>query len=255
MKSNNPFINKAFEKSTIGNIQSNSQYNFTSIEESMTINGTMNKSFILLGLLIFSAYFTWNFYPSFPVSPNIILIGSGLIGFGLVLISVFKTHLSPYLAPAYAIVEGVFVGSISLFFNQLYPGIVVNAVAATSVTFLTMFLLYRTGIVKATEKFKSVVIGATIAIAAFYLMNMILQFVFKIEPITSGNSWLSIGISAVVVVVAALNLILDFDTIEKGAEMNSPKYMEWYASMGLMITLIWLYLEILRLLSKLSSRD
>ena len=255
MKSNNPFINKAFEKSVDGSIQTGSNFLTHSIGETMTVSGTINKSFILLAMLVASAYFTWNFFPAFPFSPTVILIGSGIIGFVLVLISVFKANLSPYLAPAYAVVEGVFVGAISLFFNQLYPGIVVNAVAATMITFLTMFVLYRTGVVKATEKFKSVVIGATLAIGAFYLMNLVLYFVFKIEPISSGNSWLSIGISAVVVVVAALNLILDFDTIEQGTEMQAPKYMEWYASMGLMITLVWLYLEILRLLSKLNSRD
>ncbi len=256
MKSNNPFIKKGFDKTIDGNIQINgTSFLDSSFEETMTVKGTINKSFLLLGLLMVSAYFAWTLMPTLPVPPNVLLIGSAIIGFVLVLVSVFKPTASPYIAPAYAIVEGVFLGGISLFFNQLYPGIVINAVGATLITFLTMFLLYRTGVVRATEKFKSVVIGATIAIGAFYLMNFALSFFLKIEPISNGNSWLSIGISAVVVVVAALNLILDFDTIEQGAENNAPKYMEWFSAMGLMITLVWLYLEILRLLSKLSSRD
>ncbi|MFA9290791.1 MAG: Bax inhibitor-1/YccA family protein [Solirubrobacteraceae bacterium] len=254
MKSNNPFLNRGlentnFSQSTVIDITHNNDTNI------MTLNGTMNKSFILLTLLISSAYFAWNYLPALTGNSNIFLYSSAIIGFILVIISTFKPQASPFLAPAYALVEGVFLGSISMYFNALYPGIVLNAVMATFVTFITMFALYRTRIIVASEKFKSVVIGATMAIAAFYLMNMVLRFFFNVSPISEGNSLLSIGISAVVVVVAALNLILDFDSIEQGSKSNLPKYMEWYSSMGLMITLVWLYLEILRLLSKLSSRD
>jgi uncharacterized YccA/Bax inhibitor family protein len=255
MNSNNPFLNKAFDKSKEGNIQINQTIFINDSDNAMTIGGTMNKSFILLGLLMFSAYFTWTNIASFPFPPMAVIIGSAILAFGLVLISAFKPTASPYIAPSYALFEGVFLGSISLFFNQMYPGIVLNAVCATMITFITMFLLYRTGVVRATEKFKSVVIGATLAIGVFYLMNLILFFVFKIEPISWGNSWLSIGISVFVVIIAALNLILDFDAIEEGSKNSMPKYMEWYSAMGLMITLVWLYIEILRLLSKLNSRD
>jgi uncharacterized YccA/Bax inhibitor family protein len=182
-------------------------------------------------------------------------IGGAIVGFVLVLISAFKPNLSPYLAPGYALFEGLFIGGISAIFEAMYPGIVINAVGATLVTFLVCLGLYKFRIVKVTEQFKSVVIAATLAIATYYLISWIVSMFINYQPVHHGNSMMSIGISIFVIVIAALNLFLDFDQIEKGVEQRMPKFMEWYGAMGLMVTLVWLYIEFLRLLSKFASRD
>ena len=143
----------------------------------------------------------------------------------------------------------------SAFFEASYPGLVIQAVGGTFVTFLVCFALYTYTIVKVNEKFKSIVIAATLAIGVYYLVSWLLSMFTSFQPVHYGNSLMSIGISVFVIVIAALNLFLDFDQIEKGAQEKMPKYMEWYGAMGLMITLVWLYIEFLRLLSKLSSRD
>jgi uncharacterized YccA/Bax inhibitor family protein len=170
------------------------------------------------------------------------------------LIATFKPQSSGYLAPGYAIFEGLFIGGISAIFEVMYPGIVIQAVSCTFVTFMVCFGLYKYEIVKVNEKFRSVVIAATLAIATYYLISWLLTLFTSFQPVHHGNSMMSIGISAIVIIVAALNLFLDFDQIEKGVQQKMPKYMEWYGAMGLMITLVWLYIEFLRLLSKLSSR-
>jgi uncharacterized YccA/Bax inhibitor family protein len=185
----------------------------------------------------------------------IFTIGGGIVGLILVLIASFKPTTSPYTAPAYALFEGLFIGGLSAVFEAMYPGLVIQAVSATFITFLVCFGLYKYNIVKVTETFKSVVIGATMAIFAFYLISWIASMFMTFQPIHQGNSLMSIGISVFVIIVAALNLFLDFDMIEKGSKTGAPKYMEWFASMGLMITLVWLYVEFLRLFAKLSSRD
>jgi uncharacterized YccA/Bax inhibitor family protein len=171
------------------------------------------------------------------------------------LIAAFKPQLSPYLAPGYAVFEGLFIGAISAIFEAKYPGIVLQAVGATFVTFLVCFGLYKYKIVKVTEQFKSVVIAATLAIATYYLISWIFSMFTSFTPVHYDNSLMSIGISAFVIIIAALNLFLDFDRIEQGVAQKMPKYMEWYGAMGLIITLVWLYIEFLRLLSKLSSKD
>lgn len=257
MNSNNPFFkNKQFDKPQT--VQVDEQGNRSSVlidyNDTMTISGTINKSFILLGLLVASAALTWMLTDS-GYNPMPLLIGGAVVGLILVLVASFKPHLSGYLAPGYALFEGLFIGALSALFEAMYPGIVIQAVGATFTTFLVCFLLYKYQVVKVTEKFKSVVIGATITIAIYYLITWLLSMFTSFQAAHYGNSWMSIGISVFVIVIAALNLFLDFDQIEKGAERQMPKYMEWFSAMGLMITLVWLYVEFLRLLSKLSSRD
>lgn len=257
MNSSNPFFkNKEFNKPQT--VQVDEQGNRSSVlidyNETMTISGTINKSFILLGLLVATAALTWILTDS-GYNPMPFLIGGAVVGLILVLIASFKPHLSGYLAPGYALFEGLFIGALSALFEAMYPGIVIQAVGATFTTFLVCFLLYKYQIVKVTEKFKSVVIGATITIAIYYTITWLLSMFTSFQAVHHGNSWMSIGISVVVIVVAALNLFLDFDQIENGAQKQMPKYMEWFSAMGLMITLVWLYVEFLRLLSKLSSRD
>lgn len=173
----------------------------------------------------------------------------------LVLVSAFKPEYSRYLAPGYALFEGLFIGAVSAIFEAMYPGIVIQAVGATFVTFMVCLALYRYKIVKVNERFRSMVIAATLAIATYYLVSWLFSLFTSFIPVHYGNSMMSIGISVFVIIVAALNLFLDFDMIEQGAQRKLPKHMEWYGAMGLMVTLVWLYIEFLRLLSKLTSRD
>lgn len=252
-KSNNPFLgNKSFSKPTTHAYQQDST--LISYDQEMTVSGTINKSFIMLLLLLATASVTW--WLAFNgMSPMPFAIGGAIIGLILVLVSSFKPHLSPYLAPAYALFEGLFIGGISAVFEAMYPGIVIQAVGATFVTFLVCFGLYKYNIVKVNEQFKSVVIAATLAVATYYLVSWLLAMFTSFTPVHYDNSLMSVGISVVVIIIAALNLFLDFDMIEKGAQNRQPKYMEWFGAMGLMITLVWLYIEFLRLISKLSSRD
>ena len=248
MNSNNPF----FKNKTFTNTSAASEVHEAKIidrDETMTVSGTINKSFLMLILLVASAAVTW----SMP-NPIIFAIGGAIVGFILVLIATFKPQYSGFLAPGYAIFEGFFIGGISAIFEVMYPGIVIQAVSCTFVTFMVCFGLYKYEIVKVTEKFKSVVLAATLAIATYYLFSWLLSMFTSFQPVHYGNSMISIGISAFVIVIAALNLFLDFDQIEKGVQQKMPKYMEWYGAMGLMITLVWLYIEFLRLLSKLSRK-
>lgn len=251
MNSNNPFFKtKSFkENNDVTHDAVIIDYNQT-----MTISGTMNKSFLMLILLIASAAITWIMTFN-GQNPMVFSIGGAIVGFILVLIATFKPQYSGYLSPGYAIFEGLFIGGISAIFETMYPGIVIQAVSCTFVTFMVCFGLYKYEIVKVTERFRSVVLAATLAIATYYLISWLLSMFTSFQPVHNGNSWMSIGISVFVIVIAALNLFLDFDQIEKGAQQKMPKYMEWYGAMGLMITLVWLYIEFLRLLSKLSSRD
>ncbi len=251
MNSNNPFFKtKSFkENNEVTHDAVVIDYNDT-----MTVSGTINKSFLMLVLLIASAAITWIMTFN-GQNPMMLTIGGAIVGFILVLIATFKPQSSGYLAPGYAIFEGLFIGGISAIFEVMYPGIVIQAVSCTFVTFMVCFGLYKYEIVKVNEKFRSVVIAATLAIATYYLISWSLTLFTSFQPVHHGNSMMSIGISAIVIIVAALNLFLDFDQIEKGVQQKMPKYMEWYGAMGLMITLVWLYIEFLRLLSKISRRD
>jgi uncharacterized YccA/Bax inhibitor family protein len=250
MNSNNPFFKtKSFKE----NEEVTHDATVIDYNDTMSISGTMNKSFLMLILLIASAAVTWTMTYS-GQNPMVFTIGGAIVGFILVLIATFKPQLSGYLAPGYAIFEGLFIGGISAIFEVMYPGIVIQAVSCTFVTFIVCFALYKYGIVKVTEKFRAVVLAATLAIATYYLVSWLLTLFTSFQPVHYGNSMMSIGISVFVIVIAALNLFLDFDQIEKGVQAKMPKYMEWYGAMGLMITLVWLYIEFLRLLSKLNKK-
>ncbi|MCF7886267.1 MAG: Bax inhibitor-1/YccA family protein [Candidatus Marinimicrobia bacterium] len=222
----------------------------------MTLDGTVNKSFLLLFLLLGSAGFVWNKFFTNPEAANLtpFIIG-GLIG-GLItaFITVFNKRYAKITAPIYALCEGLVLGGISAIYENAYQGIVTQAVALTVGIFLTMLFLYKSKIIKPTENFKLGVVAATGGIAIFYFLSMVLGFFGVQMPLIHSNGIFGIGFSLFVVVIAALNLVLDFDFIETGAEQGAPKYMEWYASFGLLVTLVWLYLEILRLLAKLQSR-
>ncbi len=243
-KSSNPALQ---EKSYQGTVLEG-----ISVGEEMTLKGTMNKFGVLMMLMIGSTLFAWSqFYKGSDPMPMMMIGVFG--GLALALVMVFKVKWAPFLAPAYAILEGLFVGSVSAMYNYTYPGLPVQAVALTLLVTLVMFLIYRYRIIKVTQKFRTVIIVATSVIAIFYLIQW-LTYSFGghavASSLTSTNTPLSIGFSIVVTALAALNLLLNFDTIEKGVEMRAAKYMEWYSAFGLLVTVVWLYLEILRLLSK-----
>lgn len=225
----------------------------------MTLNGTVNKTGILLLLTVITATFAWSqtMTPSGEIAAGagVYLWGGAIGGLVLALITVFKKAWSPVTAPLYAVVEGFFLGAISAIYNAQFQGIVMQAVMLTFGIMFALLFAYRSGLIKATENFKLGVVAATGGVALIYLATMVLGlFGIKI-PFIHESGLIGIGFSLVVVVIAALNLVLDFDFIEKGVEAGAPKYMEWYGAFGLMVTLVWLYLELLRLLSKLQSRN
>ncbi|HLA79153.1 MAG TPA: Bax inhibitor-1/YccA family protein [Vicinamibacteria bacterium] len=219
-------------------------------EDAMTLPGTVNKTGISLLLLLGAAAFTWNQ----TASPIFIIVGA-LGGFVVALVTSFKREWAPITTPIYAVLEGLFLGGLSLTYERRFPGIVINAVGLTFGTLAALLLAYRSGLIKATENFKLGVFAATGGIALLYLVSMGLGFFGVRIPFIHGSGIIGIGFSLFVVGLAALNLVLDFDFIERGAEAGAPKYMEWYGAFGLLVTLVWLYLEILRLLAKLQSRD
>jgi len=228
--------------------------------EVMTLAGTVNKTGTLLLLTVMTAAYAWSQVDfGTGMQPggmfNAYLWG-GLIG-GLIFAfaTIFKKNWAPVTAPLYALSEGLFLGAISALYNHVYNGIVQQAVLLTFGTLFALLLAYRSGLIRATDKFKSGVIAATGGIALVYLATIVLGF-FNINiPLIHESGLIGIGFSLFVVIVAALNLVLDFDFIETGVEQRAPKYMEWYGAFGLMVTLVWLYLEFLRLLAKLQSRD
>ena len=218
----------------------------------MTISGTVNKSLMLLALVSTTALFT---YLNLGAATMPIAIGGAIGGFIFALITTFKKEWSPITAPIYALLEGLFLGGISGVLNQKFEGIAIQAVMLTFGVFFCLLAAYKSGLIKATENFKLGIVAATGAIFMVYMASMILGL-FNIEmPLIHSNGTFGIIFSLVVVVIAALNLVLDFDFIEEAAANGSPKYMEWYAAFGLLVTLVWLYLEILKLLAKLSKRD
>ncbi len=250
-KSGNPALSEKRFKDTILD-------NVVSHENAMTLRGTLNKFGFLFLMVMGTAFYSWKEYAN---GGNVMpLILTGAIG-GLVvaIVLVFKKEWAPYLAPAYALLEGLFVGAISAYYSAAFaeqaPNIIMNAVGLTFGTCIAMYLLYSFKIIRATEKFKSIVITATVGIGIFYLLSWILSFFGINIPFLHEGSAMGIGFSLFVVAIAALNLILDFDMIENGVEMGAPKYMEWFGAFGLLVTVVWLYLEILRLLSKISSRN
>jgi uncharacterized YccA/Bax inhibitor family protein len=219
-----------------------------------TLEGTVKNTSLLLILAMLPAAFVWNQFQS-GVNPTIYIGIGGIGGFIVALVTVFKKEWSAITAPMYAGLEGLALGGISAIFEQKFPGIAIQAIGLTFMVLFGLLMAYKSGIIRATENFKLGVFAATSAIALFYLVSMILGF-FQINiPLIHESGTVGILFSAVVVVVAALNLVMDFDFIEEGARAGAPKYMEWYGAFGLLVTLVWLYLEILRLLSKLRSRD
>ena len=252
-KSSNPVLkDKVFAKG------------YTTSDEVMTVNGTVNKTALMLLLVLAGAVFTWGKFfngasydnPGAGMSAILpwLLIG-GIGGFIMALVTTFRPQSSGVTAPIYAVLEGLFLGGISALFEMQYPNIVMRAVGLTIAVFVVMLSLYRSGMINVNRKFMLGVMAATGGIALMYFVSFIAGMFGANMGFLYGNSNLSIGISLVVVVVAALNLVLDFAFIERASQSGAPKYMEWYGAFGLMVTLVWLYLEILRLLSKLASRD
>ena len=236
---------------------------------SMTLQGTVNKCFILLGLLVLSAAWVWGkmmqpaplFESSLGASgvnatsmmmPYVVF--GGIAGFILAVVTIFRLPWAKFTAPAYALCEGLVLGGLSAIFEQQFPGIVMQAVSLTFGTLFVMLAIYKSGLIKVTNKFMMGVSSATGAVCLVYFLSWILGFFGIGVPFIHGNGLLSIGFSLLVVGIAALNLILDFHIIEQGVQQGAQKYMEWYGAFTLLVTLVWLYMEILRLLSKLRSR-
>ena len=219
-------------------------------DDVMTIQGTVDKTGISLALLIFAGYFAY-------VPNGLIYMITGFIGSLIVaIVTVYKKTWAPITVPLYAMLEGLLLGSISYMYGQMFEGIVLNAVILTVSILISLLFVYKSGLIKVTENFKLGVAAATCGIALVYLFSIIGGFFglnFSFLDSTNG-SLMSIGISLFIVIIASLNLVMDFDFIEEGAERGAPKYMEWYGAFGLLVTLVWLYLEILRLLAKLNSR-
>ncbi|MEO8206566.1 MAG: Bax inhibitor-1/YccA family protein [Chthoniobacterales bacterium] len=216
----------------------------------MTVSGAIGKSFLLTLVTAATAYFGWQ--NAQIVSPFIIPLI--LVAFGAVIFSYFKPTSTPIVAPIYAILEGVALGAISYIYNQQWNGIVLQALMLTFGILFAMLVLYQTRIVRVTEKFRSVIVLATAGIAILYIGSMVANMFGANLSFINGATPFSIGLNVVIAIIASLNFLLDFDNIEKGAAAHAPKYMEWTAAMGLLITIIWLYLEILRLLSQLNRR-
>lgn len=226
----------------------------------MSVRGTLNKFGFLMMMVIGGAVYTWHLYDTGNPTLMSTLMMVGIFGGLIAALGItFKPTWAGYLAPAYGILEGFFIGGLSAVMNdafkEKYPGLIMQAVGLTFGVAIAMFLLYNFRIIKATEKFKSIIITATMGIAIFYLLSMVVRMFGVNMPFLYDSSLLGIGISLFVVAIAALNLIIDFDMIERGSEMGAPRYMEWYGAFGLLVTLVWLYIEILKLLSRFAKRD
>jgi uncharacterized YccA/Bax inhibitor family protein len=230
------------------------------IDEStqMTLNGTVNKTGILLVCAIATAAWTWHgFLQSRDYADVALPMFAGAIGGFIVgIVTRFKREWSPVTAPIYALLEGLALGGLSALVDLRYPGIAIQAVGLTFGTLFVMLLAYRSGLIPVTAKLRMGIVAATGGILVFYLISMVFgSFGSGFTSIPYSSSPIGIAFSLFVVAIAALNLVLDFDFIERGVEAGAPKYMEWYGAFGLMVTLVWLYLEILRLLSKLNRRN
>ncbi len=246
MRTSNPALNeRAFqgERAVLG--------------DTMTLQGTVNKTGVLLICAVATAAWTWNLFLH-SHSPQTVmplaLIG-GIGGLIVAMVTIFKKQWAGVTAPIYALLEGLVLGSISALLEVRFPGIAIQAVSLTFGTLVVLLLAYRSGLIAVTEKFRLGIIAATGGIALFYIVEIVLGFFGIHFTAINGSGAIGIGFSVFVVIIAALNLVLDFDFIETGVRVGAPKYMEWYGAFGLMVTLIWLYFEILRLLSKIRSRD
>jgi len=244
MRSSNPALN---EKAFKGQV---------TFGEAMTLQGTVNKTGFLLLCVATAAAWTWGLSHSpAPEAAVPWMIGGIFGGFIVALVTIFRQNWAPLTASIYALLEGLALGGISAMFERTYPGVAMQAVGLTFGTLFVMLLAYKTGMIRATQGFKLGVIAATGGVALLYIVEMVLGGFFHIQvPAINGSGAVGIGFSLFVVIVAALNLVLDFDMIESGVQGGAPKYMEWYGAFGLMVTLIWLYLEIIRLLGKARRR-
>ena len=251
MQSGNPALNKnTFLDAASGTV-------FSRGGDAMSLNGTVNKTGLLLVLVLVGATFSWSRFAgpaSLPALGPLVLAGA-LVGFVLAMITAFKKTWAPVTAPLYALAEGVFVGALSAVFEMRYPGIVMQAVALTFGTMAVLLMGYRSGLIRVTDKFRAGVVAATGGVLLVYLASFVMGFFGHSFGFIAGSSGIGILFSLAVVVIAALNLVLDFDMIEQGVNAGAPKYMEWYGAFALVVTLVWLYLEMLRLLSKLQSRN
>jgi uncharacterized YccA/Bax inhibitor family protein len=254
MKTSNPALgDKTFRDLANGGI--------TDAAGHMTLSGTVNKTGVLLLLTLATACYTWRLFAETRDMSSVGgLLAVGLFGgFIVAMVTIFKQQWAPITAPIYALLEGLALGGISASLEMRYPGIAIQAVSLTFGTLFVLLLAYSSGLIKVTEKFKLGIIAATGGIFVFYMVEMALSFfhvnVFNSPTGVNGSGIVGILFSLFVVAIAALNLVLDFDYIEQGVAVGAPKYMEWYCGFSLMVTLIWLYLEIIRLLSKLRSRN
>jgi uncharacterized YccA/Bax inhibitor family protein len=225
--------------------------------DTMTLKGTVNKTGVLLICVVITAAWTWNLFLH-SHSPQTVmplaLIG-GIGGLIMAMVTIFKKQWAGVTAPIYALLEGLVLGSISAILELRFPGIAIQAVSLTFGTLVVLLLAYRSGLIAVTDKFRLGIVAATGGIALFYIVEIVLGFFGIHFTAINGSGAIGIGFSVFVVIIAALNLVLDFDFIETGVRVGAPKYMEWYGAFGLMVTLIWLYFEILRLLSKIRSRE
>ena len=248
--SSNPFLKEEALRNSSQGVLDADMTSSAIMTEKMTAMGAVNKSFILFGIMLLTAAY------SFTNPSSFMMWGGAIGGLIVVLITSFKQHLSPTLAPIYAALEGLFVGSVTaIYANAFGGGIVFHAITLTLAILFMMLFVYKTGLIKVTEKFRMGVVMATGAIFLVYMLSWILGMFGMNVPFLHEGGMMSIGISMVIIGVAALNLLLDFDMFEKGEQYRAPKYMEWFAAMGLLVTLVWLYIEILRLLSMLAGRD
>lgn len=244
MRSGNPALNQDIFLSTRDR----------SGNETMTIQGTVNKTAITLFILTAAAMYVWN--RAFTgQSVGGLMIGGGIGGFIVAMVTIFKKTAAPITTPLYGFLEGLFLGGLSAGFEAKYPGIVLNAVGLTMGCLFALLAAYKSGLIPVTENFKLGIAAATGGIFLLYMVNMVMGFFGSRIGFIHESGPIGIGFSLFVVGLAALNLVMDFDFIEKGAEVGSPKYMEWYGAFGLIVTLVWLYIEILRLLSKLQDRN
>jgi uncharacterized YccA/Bax inhibitor family protein len=219
--------------------------------ERMTISGTVFKTMALIVLTVFSAGWVWHATASNPAIVGPAVLVGALGGLGVAFVTVFRPRTAPYTAPLYAVLEGLALGAISAIYQAQYRGLPLQAVGLTFMVAFGMLLAYQTGLIRATDTFRRIVISATFGIMLFYLLAMVMRLFGMEMPLLHSAGPLGIGLSVVFCAIAALNLVLDFDLIERGARHGAPKYMEWYGGFALLVTLVWLYLEVLRLLGKM----
>lgn len=250
IRSSNPALNdKVFSEARFSDKERASNSS-----EVMTVDGTVNRSAILLFCILMPASLIWNEFFKGNLSVTNYILPGFLMALVIGIVIHFKKTWSMYLAPIYSVCQGVALGALSAFFEARYPGIVIQAVALTFGTFAGLLLAYKSGFIKATENFKLGIFAATAGIMLIYILSVVLGFFGVNIPYIHESGLIGIGFSVFVVIIAALNLVLDFDFIENGSERGAPKYMEWYAAFGLIVTLVWLYIEFLRLLAKLNDR-